>query len=150
VLEHQALRLRCGGRRFVLVGALREREQTAHALEHTRITRAAFRRRAGQPGGRGVDAAGVADLAEGRPVGGLLVHSEQFVHVLVGSLVLDDLDDDGPRLFEQQCARELERSGRGVKAPEMARAFGERDLRSGHRPAEIGAVDVDPLEGELA
>ena len=105
VLQHQALG--CSGCRLRLVAivALRQRQQLVHSLEQALLIRALRRLRNATCAV--VDTEARAGRAEGGAVG-RLIFAQHFVHELMGHLVLEHLEHDGPVVAQHEAARELD------------------------------------------
>ena len=143
VAQHQLVGLAHRDLGLVLVGAAREGEQLADAIEDALAGVAgiaARARRRGRAGGAGVDAAVGAHAAEGVAVRGLAADAEDLVDELVGHLVLEHASDLEPRPAHDQRARQLERAGGRVPAAEVRRGVGQDEDRSDEPATEAQPV----------
>jgi hypothetical protein len=86
------------------VRALGEREQPRDPIADLALLGAALRRR-GHAARGAVDAEPFAHCAEAGAVRGLPALAEHLAHVLMRHLVLEHLDDDAPRLGEDERTR---------------------------------------------
>lgn len=132
------------------VGALGEGEQARDAFDDLvralRLARIGF----GHAGGPGVDPEARAGRAKRRAVGALVAFAEHLVDVLVGGLVLEDLDYRAPGGLHHEIARNLDRSRARHPTTEVRAGPDHFECGRRQRRLEKTAVDVIPSDPELA
>jgi hypothetical protein len=150
VLEHQLLRRAHRRLRFVLVGALGQREQRVNPRQHPLFLAARRPFGLGHPRRPSVDAETLAHLLERRAVRILVRRAEHLVRVLMRHLVLQHLEHDAPGLRHEQPSRQLDRAT--ITAPQAEPSIGivELDRRRAQGLAEVLPVDRVPRAVQLA
>ena len=82
-------------------------------------------------------------------MGGLVGRFQDFVCVLVGHLVLQDLDHAAPLGVEHEVARHLDATHVVVPAAQQAAAVDQAHHRRSHRFFEVSVVDLAPGAQQL-